>query len=1114
MSDRGRALLWRRVRAGRRHTAGRLGALLFLPLALALAALAMVAASPEGRAQGPEPAVRPAGSAGPDGGLADAEPAEGATADGGASDEPRVRELLERAARIGALLDGALELGVDPRSLFDVDVDDELAVELEARRVRLLVDAADARARDHDAGADAADGGPAGKRGLRPAPRPVAGAGDAGDAGAGPTDAEPASQPELLLSEELWRAQLALDRSRLSFYERSPEDRRALLEAHAERVRANKEAEQQQQILEAERRARAAAAERDKALAAMRGADTEAARLVAEERARLLGVEQEQASFEKQLIVLEHGLDAGREALLSWRRRLAALGERPEQAERPGAQRADQAYDELRQQLRADRQALGEALTALERALSAVPAAGPDPLGELLAGGERKELAELRARVQQTERALRERESSYRAAHATLLMEQVTTLNQQRLALLPRLSSPKRDALVGFGAVGRDQARAEVHQVGLVLRFQQWATLRWLAEGWRRREPGSPPFGLTPLALAWLVPVFAFGWWRRRAPGLMNSWSVGAQEAHERRTRSKSPSRLGRAIDFVGRLRGPVEWLLLLGIAGLLLPQAARERLELQLIGETLAWSLGAVLVIRVIDALSSRRPSLPGKTNTAALRLRSLRLVGLVVVLFTLVLRVAVRLVGRGTIYAWILQTCWLAAIPVALVLVGWWQGIVYERLGARRRKSSLAAWAGTREQGWGRYPVAVIGAGYLLLSGLSRQFRRWVSGFDLTRRALAYWFHREVARQAAAGPEKAELGPPPAGVNAALDPDTPSQQPIESVADQDVQRIVELVRRRGGGLFAVVGERGAGKSTLLRRIAGEAPDVRYVQCPHGGLAALRARLAEGVGLAREATFEQIGQRLDPGESDQGIVVDDVHRLMRPEVGGLDELDALLTVARRASTSCTWVLAVDVVIWQLFERGRGSRPAFDDVIALLPWSEEAVSRLLSARSEAAGLEPSYELVVPPLPSTADELDREEARARAHARYVRLIWDHAGGNPGVALQLWRDSLRAGAGQRLLVRLFATPSPAELDTLPDELVFVLRAVLQLDQARAEDVASATMLSAAEVASALRYGAARGYLEPIEGRLRIAWPWFRPITRFLERRHLLVTVRPQP
>ena len=77
----------------------------------------------------------------------------------------------------------------------------------------------------------------------------------------------------------------------------------------------------------------------------------------------------------------------------------------------------------------------------------------------------------------------------------------------------------------------------------------------------------------------------------------------------------------------------------------------------------------------------------------------------------------------------------------------------------------------------------------------------------------------------------------------------------------------------------------------------------------------------------------------------------------------------------------------------------------------------------------------------------------------------------------------------------------------LDGLPDSTVFVLRAIVQLDWADLDDIVKVTALPGDRVADALRFGSRRGYFDIIEGRYRINWDWFRAVSRFLERRHLL-------
>jgi hypothetical protein len=88
-----------------------------------------------------------------------------------------------------------------------------------------------------------------------------------------------------------------------------------------------------------------------------------------------------------------------------------------------------------------------------------------------------------------------------------------------------------------------------------------------------------------------------------------------------------------------------------------------------------------------------------------------------------------------------------------------------------------------------------------------------------------------------------------------------------------------------------------------------------------------------------------------------------------------------------------------------------------------------------------------------------------------------------------------------------VKIFQAPDTRELEKLPDPAVFVLRAIVQLECAAPDAVRRATNLSAPEVEDALRYGVTHEYLRKAEDRYFVTWNWFRAVTRFLQRRHLL-------
>jgi hypothetical protein len=174
-------------------------------------------------------------------------------------------------------------------------------------------------------------------------------------------------------------------------------------------------------------------------------------------------------------------------------------------------------------------------------------------------------------------------------------------------------------------------------------------------------------------------------------------------------------------------------------------------------------------------------------------------------------------------------------------------------------------------------------------------------------------------------------------------------------------------------------------------------------------------------------------------------------------------------------------------------------------VFPLARWTEEQIGELLRRRTREVGLTVRFDgLVVEP--EDDPELHAEQL-TRAEENYYRLLWDHSAGNPAVALYFWRESLRVGTDGDVVAQLFEAPDTADLESLPDPAVFVLRAAIQLELAAFEDIVDATRLPTREVEDALRYGSFRGYLEQTDSRYRVHWRWFRAVSRFLERRHLL-------
>ncbi len=1017
--------------------------------------------------------------------------------------DPRVQELEQIELEVRALIDGDLEAEVDPKALFPIDPFDPKAVRLQRARLTLLLAAIDEAAR-RDAPVESADAGADGGANRRDAA--VESGADGGVEDPLLPSWVPEDFPPKDVPEAVWLARVAVDRARLAFYDLSDAERARLLEDHAAKSAPPAPEEATDQAVdEAERKGLEAEADRKRALEAASRARTEAHRAVAEEQARLLGVAKDQAGLEARFARSRGEILARVDKVLAWQRKARELRERAA----AGDIRAevDRTYDELRVSLREARERLAAALDGVGAA-SEVPGPGPDALVGLPPDVDTSAARAVREKVEAGAQKLLDTERALRLEASKGAYDEVVALNKERLALYALLSGAKRSAIAGFGAAGVDQARAEAWQVSLVVRYHVRATSRWVSSFRSGEKRGQSALTATVLALRWLLPVALFIAWVRRAPALVDKLRAGAKE---RSKASLGTSFEERVVEFFARVRRPLEWLLLVMTVLWLLPGDMRTLWEIQIVETVLVWALGGQLVVAAVDATFSDRGGVrASRMQTAHLRLRSFKLLGRAVVSVGLLLAISSHLVGQGTIYEWVWSTCWLGLVPLAIVLGAWWREVVFYRVDLKRRKSAFDEWVLKEKTGWRGVLGGLVGGAHLLAVNGYRSSRVWVTRFELSRRVLAYLFLRGMSKRAENG-ERDTLAQLPQDVFEQLGPDVLSAKHVASVADDQLKVIAKQIEGNGGGVFAVVGERGAGKTTTLRRVAGLLKDVAYVECGFDGARTLTRAVAEVCGKGEDVGLAALAAELDAANEEASregaLLIDDAHRLIQPRMGGLAEFDEILAVARRSSRHVAWVFAFDEIIWQFFERARGARPLFDEVITLDRWREEGIARLLVTRSKAARVTPSFERLLEDVPKDADEIDLQEANERASTGYYRLLWDYAGGNPGVALHMWRRSLGLSSDGETIVKLFAAPDEYELDSLPDNAVFVLRAVLQLDRALPEDLGRATMLPMPAIRDALRYSVARGYLKESDGRYYVTWAWYRPMTRLLRRRHLL-------
>lgn len=987
-----------------------------------------------------------------------------------------------RIVGVRALIDGTLDVAVEPASLFDLPLDDDAALRIEAIRIRAMLKTIEDGAR------------------LATVRK--------GKARKAKTPADPleALRKDIgTLDAASWQERVDLDRARLAFYELPADGRAALLSAHvarqqaavpretdeARKAREAEEARRERLAIE-EARKRSAEEARLNALRIAQEARTEAERLVGEELARLIGLEEAVARVKADLGDRRVRLDARRDSVLGWQRRVR-------DARAGSAQDADAAYDALRRSLRASREDLAQALTQLETGGTEVPEVGPDRLLDLPSDVSVEAVSARRHQVDLASTEVRKDEALFRKESAERLLDEVSVLNRERLALLDVLSDGKRSSVTGFTTEGLDQASAEVRHLILILDYHYdiaKAAGLALIEG---DADAIPLWKVALVGLPWLLLVVLLSGWRRRKPQLLQRIDAHLADLDRREHRS-SVRASRRAFRFLERILGPIEWLLFLAATIALLPESALDLFEVEILLTIVGWSLGGSLVVHIVNAWAADRATdhVGEEDETGELRLRSLRLVGRVAVVFILLLSLGESLVGKGTVYSWILSTWWIALAVVFIVLIRWWRSVVFERVARVRKKTYVLNWVLSGRTGWRSFLAASVGAFHLSAAAVSRGVRRWINGFELARRIHAQLYKHEIDRLRG-DREAVALRPLGSTAFAALDPGAPCDAWCPCPADRHIEYLLDRIKTGRGGVVALVGGRGAGKSSLLATLAARVPGALRIACP----------LDPQPDEFREQILRETRAEANPAGQSAGmrtVLLDDGHLLARPIQGGLRPFEDIVSLAEGADL---WVVAIDAVLWPFLNRGLDVRPLFDEVRVLQPWTEEQLGTLLEDRSARAGFSPSFEDLVDRLRMTGDEADRSDLLQERRAGYYQMVWDHARGNPGLALEVWRSSLAEGEDGSVRVRALQVPDIRRIEGLPDTSLFVLRAILQVPGATEDALAQATRLAPSQVRNVVDTGVRHGYFAQREGRVEVSWQWLRPILLVLERRHLLVS-----
>ncbi len=403
-------------------------------------------------------------------------------------------------------------------------------------------------------------------------------------------------------------------------------------------------------------------------------------------------------------------------------------------------------------------------------------------------------------------------------------------------------------------------------------------------------------------------------------------------------------------------------------------------------------------------------------------------------------------------------------------------------------------------------RLPQYVVALVVVVLQLTIHLFGRLIEG-----QAGLGWLQAAIARRQLKADDNVEAAPRhvPEAVAAALAASAVQGMPRPDLEARLVEAHTAWKETGRRGLVSVIGEGAAGKSQFLDHVSTlvDTPVVRLQVHSrlHSSGEVLRF-LAEGLGL--EATDETTLMEGLAALPPKVITIDRGHLLFLRRVRGYDPLQSLVEWMTATSDRHFWVLSVHEPAWDYLNgvAARLKMDAFRDHLRLGQVPGDRLAQWLEGITREAGYELSYDGL-----ATTGLLggDEELAERRARGAFWRLLADAAGGVPGNAVVLWGRSLSETGPSTVDVVMFEAPSADDIDTISDEFLFALTALVQHERLTVDELASVLNRRPGAARTSARYllGLDLAVFDAADATYSLPALWAPAVQRLLRQKHFL-------
>ncbi len=331
---------------------------------------------------------------------------------------------------------------------------------------------------------------------------------------------------------------------------------------------------------------------------------------------------------------------------------------------------------------------------------------------------------------------------------------------------------------------------------------------------------------------------------------------------------------------------------------------------------------------------------------------------------------------------------------------------------------------------------------------------------------------------------------------------------------------------REQRRGIVAVIGDNGMGKSVFLDQAlavlnaTGADVQATKLQLPvQKRSSSLREQL-EWLSQPLEITIPKNPSRSALQKAIVGhleslppriFLVDDLHFLLRRTVGGFDALEIARNIIQACADEHFWVLTLHRPAWVYIDGvSAAMKLAFRERIELPALDADQLGDHLIATTRAAGLDPEFRSL---LLGRRPQADKETLEHKARRLYWRIVSQASFGNPRVVFDFWLSSLGAAneaAGddngtRRVPVYLFAGHGDEEVESLSDEYLFLLTALLVHDGLKVDDLAEVLNVAISSVRVACQHLESLGIINDLKRRYVVTPGWQPTVARVLDRRN---------